>query len=142
MPRTTTLSGNVIDVRVELKIEECCNCGILFAMPDDWQRRRRNDHGTFYCPAGHAQHYTAKSDAQLLADERARSTRLLADLDQAQAATRDEERRHAATKGQLTKVRKRVANGVCPECHRSFANLRNHMDTKHGTGAAHPPAAQ
>jgi hypothetical protein len=29
------------------------------------------------------------------------------------------------------KLRERIQNGVCPECHRSFDNLRKHMVHKH-----------
>jgi uncharacterized Zn finger protein (UPF0148 family) len=36
-----------------------------------------------------------------------------------------------ALKGVLAKERKRVANGVCPRCNRSFTNLQRHMATKH-----------
>lgn len=42
-----------------------------------------------------------------------------------------ERRAHAATKGQLTKTRKRVAGGVCPCCNRSFVNLGRHMAGQH-----------
>lgn len=34
-------------------------------------------------------------------------------------------------KGALAKERKRVGNGVCPCCNRSFSNLQRHMKTKH-----------
>ena len=35
------------------------------------------------------------------------------------------------TKTRLTNVKKRVANGVCPCCNRTFVNLQRHMHTKH-----------
>ena len=50
---------------------------------------------------------------------------------------RDETRRArlqtAAAKGQLTKMRNRVARGVCPQagCKRSFTNLHDHVATCH-----------
>lgn len=34
-------------------------------------------------------------------------------------------------KGVLAKQKKRIANGVCPCCTRSFTNLRRHMATMH-----------
>lgn len=37
----------------------------------------------------------------------------------------------AATKGQLTKIKKCVNNGVCPICHRNFVALGRHMKGQH-----------
>jgi hypothetical protein len=31
----------------------------------------------------------------------------------------------------VTKLKQRVANGVCPCCHRSFVNLHRHMAGQH-----------
>lgn len=36
-----------------------------------------------------------------------------------------------AQKGQMTKLKKRINNGVCPCCRRSFAALAQHMRRKH-----------
>lgn len=36
-----------------------------------------------------------------------------------------------AQKGQNTRLKKRIAAGVCPCCNRSFANLREHMAGQH-----------
>jgi chemotaxis response regulator CheB len=40
-------------------------------------------------------------------------------------------REHSATRAQLTKTKKRVANGVCPCCNRTFKQLARHMKAKH-----------
>jgi ssDNA-binding Zn-finger/Zn-ribbon topoisomerase 1 len=37
----------------------------------------------------------------------------------------------AATRAKLKRTERRVANGVCPHCHRSFVQLERHMRTKH-----------
>jgi hypothetical protein len=47
-----------------------------------------------------------------------------------QAAARHK-RVAAVYKGKHTQLKKRVANGVCPCCHRSFVALRRHIETKH-----------
>lgn len=52
--------------------ETCCVCGVVFGLPEDMQRQRRNDHGSFSCPNGHRQHYTAQNEAEKLRDELAR----------------------------------------------------------------------
>lgn len=50
-------------------------------------------------------------------------------------ATRDllyaEERSHAATRGHLTRTKKRGGHGVCPCCNRTFQQLARHMKSKH-----------
>lgn len=121
--------GYLINVNLELVTEECCNCGVLFGIPNTMQDLLREKPGTtFYCPNGHPQHYTGKTEAQ--------KQRERADSLERRLANRDEDLRAAraslvATKGQLTKARKRVANGVCPCCNRSFANLQRHMAGQH-----------
>lgn len=129
---------------VELVTEECCTCGVLFAMAAafrqqciDQPRGSAKPKG-FYCPAGHVQYYIGKSAAQRLREEQQRAEALRQRL-----ASRDEDLRaeragHTVTKGQLTKTRnrlrsteRRVANGVCPCCHRTFRQLARHMAGQH-----------
>ena len=112
-----------------------CTCGINYAIPDALNRQlldhRRSDPGatkSVYCPLGHQWHYTGKSDAQRAREEAEAAKRR-------EKAVRDllaaEERSHSATKGQMTKLRKRVEAGVCPHCKRTFQNLQRHVATKH-----------
>lgn len=111
--------------QLRLETQECCNCHMVFAMPADFRRRKLNRPGTaFYCPAGHAQHYTGKSAEQKLRDAEAREVAL---RDQLSAAEADAE----ATRVRLLRDRHRFANGVCPCCNRTFDNVRRHMQTKH-----------
>lgn len=113
---------------VWFETETCCNCGMTFAMPVDFQNRRRDDHKLFYCPAGHGQHYTGKTEAQKLRDELAATS---AKLETARERTARvvRERDHIAKAHR--KMRVRVMNGVCPCCNRSFENLRQHMQSQH-----------
>jgi DNA-binding transcriptional regulator YiaG len=113
---------------IQFEIEQCCNCGIAFAMTADFQRRRREDRESFYCPAGHGQHYTGKTEAQKLKEE----------LERKQAALVAERGRAVALEAQRDqiskahrKMRERVRNGVCPCCTRTFQNLMQHMRTEH-----------
>lgn len=110
------------------EIEHCCTCGMAFAMTRDFKQRRINDHDWFYCPAGHSQHYTAKTEAQKQLERAERLERTLANRDE---SLRAERAAHAVTKGKLTKTKNRIANGVCPCCSRTFANLGRHMSSQH-----------
>jgi hypothetical protein len=107
--------------------ESCCRdgCGISFALNrDHYNKLQANKGTTFYCPNGHAMHYTGKSDEQKLRDAEAREIAL---RDQLGAAIRDGE----ATKAALLRDRARFAAGVCPCCNRTFENVRRHMVAKH-----------
>lgn len=129
------MRGKTITEEVTLITETCCNCGVLFAMTDEFQRQKIKDKGTssawFYCPNGHSQHYTGKSDAQLrkeaeqraaTAQEEARIARI--EADQARAAQR-------RTEAKLKAQTRRVTNGVCPCCNRTFRQLAAHMKRMH-----------
>lgn len=111
------------------EIEHCCNCGMAFAMTRDFHRRRLENKGSsFYCPAGHGQHYTGPTEAQKLKKELEAKSLML------EAANHDvvvaKMERDKVAKSHL-KMRKRVMNGVCPCCNRTFQNLMSHMKTEH-----------
>jgi|SRR6185369_5444046 len=48
---------------------ECYKCSMPFYTTDYFDKRRREDHQTFWCPAGHPQCYTGKSEAEKLRDQ-------------------------------------------------------------------------
>ena len=127
---TVTLDINLVAIT-------CCNseCGITFAVPEHWQRQKRRDHSWWYCPNGHHQHYPAQSDIEKAKAEAEQLRSRLAAAKQNAKYHRAErervERSRSAIKGQLTKVKNRVAKGVCPCCNRHFENLHRHMETKH-----------
>jgi hypothetical protein len=113
---------------VELDGIECASCGMLFGISQTYLRKRLEDHKGFYCPNGHANYFPQETEAE----------RLRGQLEFARTRARGEERRRevaerslAATKGVVTKLKKRVANGVCPCCNRHFADLQRHMDGQH-----------
>lgn len=96
-----------------------CVCGIAYAIPAELHKSALRDKSkhTLWCPLGHQWHYSGKTDAEKL---QAAEAQLVAARDQLDA----ERKAHART-------RKRVANGVCPCCHRSFVNVKRHMENKH-----------
>jgi hypothetical protein len=115
-----------------MTVVQCCNCGVTFGFAAGFERARREDKKSFYCPNGHQQGYYGKSAIEKERDRlKAQAERL-----ERQLANTDEDLRSTrasltATKGVLTKTKKRVANGVCPCCNRSFADLGRHMAGQH-----------
>ena len=107
--------------------QDCIACDIVFAMPDRFDQEMRRTGETFYCPRGHGQVYREPENARLRKRVAALEAQKVALDDQRRAA----ERSLTAQKGENTKLRNRVHNGVCPCCQRSFQNLRRHMTSKH-----------
>jgi hypothetical protein len=114
-----------------VKIETCYTCKMEFGMSDSFYDTalRMKEKLNFYCPAGHLQHYcTGEIELDKMRRERDRLQQRVAERDDRVAEL---QRSNAATRGQVTKIKNRVANGVCPCCNRTFANLMNHMKSKH-----------
>ncbi len=113
-----------------------CWCGMRHAVPDElWEEARRKGKREIYCPLGHSAMYNSNPEMDRVrkecddANERARResdrvARLMAENDQLAASRR-------SIKGVVTKLKKRIVNGVCPCCKRAFTNLKAHMHTKH-----------
>lgn len=118
-----------------LVIVRCGECELSFGMSEAFYNERKRDHQAWYCPAGHPRIFTDKSDVEKARDRAAQLERRLANRDEdlraERASHRVTEHRRRAAKGQLTKTKKRVANGVCPCCNRSFADLGRHMAGQH-----------
>ena len=116
-----------ISTTVKLVTEECCACGIVFAMPQQVNERLRTKGGTFYCPNGHSQVYT-EPDIEVL------RKKLLAEQQHSQHL---ETQLNGAldnlntTKKELRRTKRRVNDGVCPYCRRHFTNVERHIHCKH-----------
>jgi hypothetical protein len=106
----------------------CGECGVWFGMTEFMHAKRLEDKKFWFCPNGHNRHFIGKSEAEKARERAEAAERRL-------AATRDlltqEERSHAATRGHLTRVKKRASAGVCPCCNRTFQQLARHMKSKH-----------
>lgn len=120
----------------KLETLECAHCHMLFGAPQTWVTDRRRDHAGFCCPAGHRLSFSGESDLE-------KAQRLL-QAAQAQAV-HAQDQQHAtelslrAHKGQATRLRKRLAAGVCPCCTCTFADLARHMAGQHPDYVTAPP---
>jgi len=105
----------------------CGKCGITWAMPSGYMDARRKDGKTFYCPNGDGRAFRETTEDRLKKDlERQRQ---IAEAEQARAARLEQERNQVARAH--SRMRRRVFNGVCPCCNRTFQNLMAHMKTEH-----------
>jgi chromosome segregation ATPase len=115
---------------------------VLFAIPKYWDDSLRESHATFYCPAGHGQSYTGPTEADKLRAKLKETEKYRAnaahrtEMAEAEAvhlrdqlgATERSLRGHKAAK---TRIKNRIAAGVCPCCNRQFQNLHRHMTGQH-----------
>lgn len=131
MSRVGALStqGQKFTWTASMTVVVCSACGIGFGI-EEGHRLYWLDHPekNFYCPNGHSQHYpgpTEKERAIKRAEFAEREAANLRDVLTMETLS------HRATKGKLTKMTKRVSNGVCPCCNRTFANVARHMGTQH-----------
>ena len=99
------MKQNEFLVETKLVIIECCNCGMTFSMPKEFDDNRRNDHEWFYCPAGHGQHYTSRSKEEILR-EKVVSLERVVDCKKDKLRTLEYQKRH--WKGEATKLKKRI----------------------------------
>lgn len=127
----------------EFEEQGCINCSILFWVPKGFTDNRRKDKRDFYCPNGHAMAFT-ENEADRLRRERDRlkqNEAYLQDrLKREQTSREAAERSASAMRGQVTKLKNRAANGVCPCCNRTFSDLQRHMASKHKGFVAEPLA--
>lgn len=112
----------------------CYTCGTKFAINGSMYKRAvTNKEGCVYCPAcREGMHWTGKTEDQKRIDELERKLKWEAKNAAYQKHYKEQaERKLSAAKGQMTKLKKRAAAGVCPCCNRTFHNLARHMETKH-----------
>lgn len=139
MSTTLTFTGT-------LRILKCGECHIPHAIPAEMYEDRLQNGGDWYCPNGHKLHFITTESEKLKAQlKQAQNSAHWARVseraarDQAHAA----ERSARAYKGHVTRLKNRIANGVCPVagCQRSFSNVRAHIRGQHPEWAHEHPEA-
>ncbi len=117
-----------LNFAVTLTKINCGDCGGTYAINERYRRQKQEVGGFWNCPY-------CKCSWGFTEGE---NTRLKRELEQerkrkewAQQEAKLSENRRRAAVGQVTKIKNRVAKGVCPCCNRTFQNLMKHMKTQH-----------
>lgn len=105
----------------------CCKCSTHFAIDKDFNNRCLATGESFYCPHGHSQSYVETEIIKL----RKEKQRLVSELSWAENEAHIAKNERKAARAKLTRTQNRIANGVCPCCHRTFKQLAAHISTKH-----------
>lgn len=108
-------------------VETCYKCGVMFAVDAQLQSNWKRDKTEFFCPNGHGQSYF-ESEAERLRKQLEEATRT-AEWQKSRAESLDKQLTDSRKKEQ--RLKKRIAAGVCPCCHRTVKQLAAHMKTKH-----------
>jgi hypothetical protein len=120
---------------ITMETEICCNCGIPFAIPSDFRSNLLNDSDKwFYCPNGHRQHYSESRETKLRKEAEAALHKKEEELSRMHNRLLSEtierqKQEKLVKKGQ--RDLKRLNNGVCSCCNRTFSNLAKHIKTQH-----------
>ena len=118
-----------ISTNVELVTMECGECGAIFAMSKDKYKRCEEKGEHWYCPNGHVRIFCTSEVVNL----RARLDQLDAEIERTHERLNGALKEVTNKKRQLTRIKNRIHNGVCPVCNRYFSNLDDHQKTQHGT---------
>lgn len=124
----------------EFRRLQCSECAVVYYFPERWCACAHNEKKGWKCPNGHGQIFHGETEADKMRRERDRLAQRVAERDDEVRRQRElreaAERRTAAARGQVTKIKNRVGHGVCPCCNRTFENLHRHMTTQHPTFTA------
>lgn len=130
---TLTYSGTLVI--------ETCWCGMPHAIPQElrnhqWEQKQNGKtQDGIYCPAGHKWIFKGTSQVDRLKQElelaNKRALNITAAHDQTKAALRETELSLRGTKAAKTRIKNRIAKGVCPCCNRYFKELDRHMHDQH-----------
>lgn len=120
-----------------INVGACYKCKATIYLPVSLhEAARASPRISFYCAYGHEQHYasgpTEEDKLRLERDRLKQNAAFEADLRRQETERADAaQRRVTAMKGQVTRLKKRAAAGVCPCCNRQFTDLQRHMAAKH-----------
>lgn len=112
---------------ITLTLIECANCHMVFGVYSNTVERWQKNGETFYCPKGHSNWY-GESEASRLRKSLENKERSIEFWRNQNAATTLQLR---AKKGQLTKLKNKIAAGTCPCCSQDFPNIKKHIETEH-----------
>jgi len=123
-----------ITIGVDIVPMTCPVCGVRYGVDRVYQEKKYQEGGRWKCPNGDPLIYRENEADRLRklleqAEQTIQIERANKETANRRAVSAEMSRR--VTKGHLTRLRQRVAHGVCPCCGRTFQQLARHMANKH-----------
>lgn len=126
---------NAATATVQLSQVDCGNCGGSYAISERYRKQMQEDAGTWHCPYCRTCWGYAEGDLDELRKqlelEKKRTEWARQDADRAKAQAQRAEHSRRSEKAAKTRIKNRIAHGVCPCCKRYFENVERHMKSKH-----------
>lgn len=120
--------GMTLHAYVEYTHTSCLTCGVTIPIEKSHKEALVRSQVNYFCINGHSQHFIAETEESKLKKQLA-AEKIKRETAEREAQYQKEQREREAKK--FERHKKRVANGVCPCCNRTFVNLMRHMKTKH-----------
>ncbi len=118
----------------ELTVTDCCVCGTPFAIQSTLHKHFKQTGKGFHCPNGHRLSYSESKIERLekaLKEERSNSEWWKGNANRRSEELQQTKYKLRGTKAAYTRMKNRIAGGVCPYCNRQFENITRHMESKH-----------
>lgn len=115
----------------------CCHtgCGVVFGIESGYMDDLKKSHGSFCCPNGHRQHFTAETEAERLKRQLQQTENCLSyarkDVERLRGTVKVRDRQVSARKGIITRMKRRLVAGRCVCCSKQFKDLESHMKNQH-----------
>lgn len=114
----------------------CGECGGVYAIQEKYRAEKYQSGGSWHCPYcqvgwGYGNNNENSRLKKQLEEANARAERERVRKVDALAEADHFRKSRNGMKGALVSTQKRVKNGVCPCCKRTFSCLADHMATKH-----------
>lgn len=122
-------------VNTNLTTVNCGGCGGTYAIQERYRQECYQEGKSWTCP--YCRIYWGYEEGET--DKLKKQVANLIEQNQRISQNRDYHQKEAAhfrhsrdaIKGIVTKIKKRVGNGVCPCCKRTFQNLHDHIKRQH-----------
>jgi len=114
-------------------VVSCYICALPFAIPNQLYKRAVTDaSGSIFCPAcGNKTCWRESEDQKRIKELQRKLEWEAAEVARQKSARDAAEASLQATKGVVTRMKRRASCGVCPCCKRTFKQLAAHMANKH-----------
>lgn len=125
-----------VEFGVDLTTMSCGQCGGTYAISEKYRANRQRDGDGWHCPYcqcswGYFGNGQVEKLKEKLAEQERKTELERKRKEWAQTEAEHAERRRRGEKAAKTRIKNRIAKGVCPCCNRTFGNLQQHMASKH-----------